>query len=144
MSRVTGSSRCFAERLIAIEKRAKVPTGDETATVGRIMEKLRPQIATLMGKNGFRALLQRALVLASQEVSWMHHVGVNQDGVLEGWDRHARELEKKNDEDGTVLLAHLVSLLVAFIGEDLTLRMTMQAWPQLSPTELEFDKGPQK
>jgi hypothetical protein len=44
-------------------------------------------------------------------------------------------------EGRTVLLAQLLGLLVAFIGEGLTVRLVHEAWPDLSHSELNFGKG---
>jgi hypothetical protein len=35
----------------------------------------------------------------------------------------------------------LLGLLVAFIGEDLTLRLVREVWPKLSLNNLDFGKG---
>jgi hypothetical protein len=44
-------------------------------------------------------------------------------------------------EGRVVLLAQLLGLLVAFIGEDLTLRLVREVWPKLSLNNLDFGKG---
>jgi hypothetical protein len=59
--------RDFAERLIAYETRGNNPSETETSGPFLVGEKLRPQLATLMGNVGFRALLSRALALANAE-----------------------------------------------------------------------------
>ena len=94
-----------------------------------------------MGNGGFRALLSRALALASAEVPWLSAVHVDGDGALDG----LAELEAQVDpgeiaEGRVVLLAQLLGLLVAFIGEDLTLRLTREAWPKLSFNDLDFSR----
>src|ERR1019366_1551324 len=63
MSRATPKMRNFAERLIAYETRGNNPSETETSGPFLVGEKLRPQLATLMGNVGFRALLSRALAL---------------------------------------------------------------------------------
>ena len=98
-----------------------------------VTEKLRPHLANLMGNGGFRALLSRALVLATPEVAWLHAVHIKADGSFEGLD----ELEASVDPEGiaegrVVLLAQLLGLLVVFIGESLTLRLVRDVWPKLS------------
>jgi hypothetical protein len=40
-----------------------------------------------------------------------------------------------------VLVAQLLDLLVAFIGETLMLRIVCDAWPKLSINDLDFGKG---
>jgi hypothetical protein len=44
-------------------------------------------------------------------------------------------------EGRVVLLAQLLGLLVAFIGEDLTLRLVREVWPKLPLNNLDFGKG---
>ena len=77
-----------------------------------------------MGAAGFRALISRALVLASAEVAWLSELHVKADCSFEG----LNELEAQaNSEEisnaGLVLLARLLGLLVTFIGEELTLQL---------------------
>lgn len=78
--------RDLAERLIAFEAREKQLSGAKAPTAAYVCEKLRPHLATLMGKAGFRAVLSRAVTVASAEVPWLGAVQVNAEGALEGWD----------------------------------------------------------
>ena len=75
--------RDFAERLIAYETRGNKSSETKTSGPFLVGEKLRPHLATLMGNVGFRALLSRALALASAEVSWLGALRVKADGALE-------------------------------------------------------------
>ena len=142
MSRATPQTRNFAERLIAYETRENKSSETKTPAACLVGEKLRPHLATLMGNVGFRALLSRALALANTDVPWLRAVHVKADGSLEGLD----ELEAQVDPDEifegcVVLLAQLLGLLVAFIGENLTLRMVREVWPKLSLNDLDFSRG---
>ena len=47
-------------------------------------------------------------------------------------------------EGGVVLLAQLLGLLVAFIGETLTLRLVREVWPEVPLDDLDFGKGEQR
>ena len=134
MSRATPKMRDFAERLIAYE--TKPPA------VFLVGEKLRPHLATLMGNVGFRALLSRALALANAEVPWLGAVHVNADGSFEGLDKLGAQVDPDEIFEGcVVLLAQLLGLLVAFIGEDLTLRLVREVWPKLSLNDLDLGTG---
>jgi hypothetical protein len=124
--------RDLAERLVAYETKANKSSRTKTLAAFLVGEKLRPDLAALMGSVGFRALLSRALALANAEVPWLRAVHVKADGSLEGLE----ELEAQVDPDeifegGIVLLAQLLGLLVAFIGEDLTLRLVREVWSKL-------------
>jgi hypothetical protein len=85
-----------------------------------------------MGSGGFRGLLSRALALANAEVKWLRVVHVKADGSLEGLDQLGTQLDADEVfEGGVVLLTRLLELLVAFIGEGLTLRLVTEVWPKL-------------
>ena len=127
--------RDFAERLIAYETTGNFSQA-KTPAAFLVSEKLRPHLATLMGNVGFQALLSRALVLAHAEVPWLCATRVTAEGFLEGLDEV--ELEAQLDpeeifEGRVILLAQLLGLLVAFIGENLTLRLVREVWPKLPP-----------
>jgi hypothetical protein len=139
MSRATPKMRDFAERLIAYETRESRSAETRTSATFLVVEKLRPQLATLMGSVGFRALLSRALALTNAEVPWLRAVRVKADGSFEGLDELGAQIDPDKIFEGRiVLLAQLLGLLVAFIGEDLTLRLVREVWPKLS---LGFGKG---
>ena len=131
--------RDFAERLIAYETRGNNPSETETSGPFLVGEKLRPQLATLMGNVGFRALLSRALALANAEVPWLRAVHVNTDGSFQGLDELGAQVGPDEIFEGrVVLLAQLLGLLVTFIGELLTLRLVRDVWPKLSLNEVDL------
>ena len=139
MSRATPQMRDFAERLIAYETKGNKPSKTKTPTACLVCEKLRPHLATLMGNTGFRALLSRALALANAEIIWLRAVHVKADGSLEGLDELHAQLDPDEFFEGcVVLLAQLLGLLVAFIGENLTLRLVREVWPKLSLDDLNY------
>ena len=105
-------------------------------------DRLRPQLATLMGNGGYRALLLRALVLAKAEAPWLRAVQVNMDGSLKGLeDLHAQLAPPDVFDCSVVLLAQLLGMLVAFIGETLTLHLVREVWPNVPLNDLGFGKG---
>ena len=133
--------RDFAKRLIAHETRGNKSSGTRAPAALPVIEKLRPKLATLIGDAGFRALLSRALVRAKAEVPSLRAVQVEADGTLGG----AAELEaqagpREIAEGGVALLAQLLGMLAAFIGEDLTLRLACEVWPKLSFNNLDAGK----
>ena len=72
-------------------------------------------------------------MLASVEDPSLRAVHVSEDGSLEGLEAlHVKLDPAKFLECGVVLLAHLLGLLVAFIGPTLTLRMIGEIWPNIS------------
>jgi hypothetical protein len=108
----------------------------------RASDKLRPHLLTLMGQTGFRSLLGRALGLAAEEVAWLRAVHIHKDGTLEGvGDLKAQVTREQFTEGSIVLLAQMLGSLVAFVGEDLTLRQMRQVWPKLPLHNLSFQTG---
>ena len=137
--------RDFAERLIAYETTKNKSSETKTRAAFLVGEKLRPQLAALMGNVGFCALISRALALTSAEVPWLRALHVNADGSLEGLDELDAQIDPKEIFEGrVVLLAQLLGLLVAFIGETLTLRLVREVWPKLSVNDLDFGNGYKK
>ena len=77
-----------------------------------------------MGTAGFRALLSRALALAGAEVAWLGEIHVKADGSLEGLNElMAKASPEELSDVGIVLLARFLGLLVALIGDELTLQL---------------------
>ena len=142
MNRTTPQMRSIAERLIQYETPKKDASGTADAATLAVTERLRPHLATLMGNGGYRALLARALKLASAEVSWLRTVQVNADGVIEGFEPLRARLIKPAEfhEGRVVLLAKLLGLLVAFIGPGLTSRLVGEIWPRIEFADRDFGK----
>lgn len=80
MSRATPHLRIFARRLIAFERRGAKPAGPLPGFM--VCDRLRPQLVTLMGAAGFRALLSRALAMSGAEIVWLRDLQVKKDGTL--------------------------------------------------------------
>ena len=141
MSRAPPPMRDFAERLIAYEMRGNKSSETKSPAAFHVCEKLGPHLTTLMGNAGFRALLLRALALANDEVAWLRAVHVQADGSLERLDDPAAHVGPHEIFEGSVvLLAQLLGLLVAFIGEILTLQLVLEVWPKLPVHDFDFNK----
>jgi hypothetical protein len=86
-------------------------------------------LSKLVGDAGFASLLSRALTLAKAEVPSLGVVEVRADGSLEGLAEAGRNQGSvPSGSGGEVLVAHLLGLLVTFIGPSLTLRLVHDAW----------------
>jgi hypothetical protein len=134
--------RNFAKHLIACEKMGNKSAETKTPAAFHVSDKLRSHLATLMGNGGFRALHSRSLALASTEVPWLRGVHVKTDGSMAGLDELKMQVAPEQIAEGrVVLLAQLLGLLVAFIGEDLTLRLVREVWPKVPLNDLDFGKG---
>jgi len=132
--------RHFAERLIVFETKDDKSSTTTTSAAFPVPEKLRPHLAALMGNGGFRALLSRALALAGAEVPWLRAAQVKEDGSLEGLEELRAHLKPVEFLEGrVVLLAQLLGLLLAFIGENLTLRLVREVWPKVPLNDLSLE-----
>jgi hypothetical protein len=92
-----------------------------------------------MGSSGCRALLSRALAVASTDDAWLGTLHVKADGSLGGFDVPGDPEEMA--EASVVLLSQLLGLLVAFVGENQTMRMVRELWPKLPFTDVHLNKG---
>jgi hypothetical protein len=69
-------------------------------------------------------------------------VHVKADASFERLDELGAQLDPDKVFEGRiVVLAQLLGLLVAFIGEDLTLWVMREVWPKLSLNDFGFGKG---
>ena len=131
--------RAFATRLVAHATQHDAPSAVQARTALRVCEQMQPHLATFMGNAGFNALLARALALAAPQASWLRTVHLKRDGSLHEVDGLETQLEPEEiAKAGSILVAQLLGLLVAFVGEKLTLRIVRQTWPQLP---LDIDLG---
>ncbi len=141
MNRPIPKMQALAERLIAYDAKGAKFSRKGNAPTCPVAGKLRPHLAILMGNGGYRALLMRALALASEEVAWLRAIRVAADGSLEGpVDPDPAVGPEEMLEGRVALVAQLLGLLVAFIGERLMLRLLREIWPQLPLGNLNFIK----
>lgn len=128
--------RKLAQRLLSFEPRSQ-EAGDRSAAFS-VTEKMRLRLSILTGAAGFRAVLARALGLASEEVRWLSGVQVSADGSLGGLDEICAKLSEDEIARGeAVLIARLIELFVTFIGGLLTAHLLRDIWPEISPDELD-------
>ena len=138
MSLGTSKLRDLAERLIALETGGKKSSRTGTLAAFPVCERLGPVLSTLMGETGFRMVLSRAVVRAQAEVPSLSIVQVQADGSLSGLDKLDKADGNGQPQPGdlangsVVVVAELLGLLVAFIGEAVTLQIVAEVWPKLS------------
>ena len=133
MSTVDPRTRALAGRLIALGAECAGASGKGECVTARVVDKLRVRLARLAGVAGYKSLLSRALALARAELPSLNKVQVRPDGTLESFDPGRRT---DDVAAGAVLIAHLLGLLVTFIGEPLTLGFVRDAWPDADITGL--------
>ena len=122
-------ARDLAQRLLAHEAAAdKTSVSAESAAL-RVHEKLRRSLCVLAGVAGYRSLASRALTLAAVKAPSLRAMQVTADGSLQVHSEAESESDKGfAREDQIILLAELLGLLHAFIGEELTLRLLGEGW----------------
>jgi hypothetical protein len=142
MSTAPPAIRNFARRLVALEV-----ARDESPAVGargavRVCEKLRHPLTRLVGGAGFRSLMSRAVAVAKAEVPSLATVQIHADGTLAGLDglQHDQDAGAGGEAE-VVIIAHLLNLLVTFIGEPLTLHLVRDAWPDASFPAMDAECG---
>lgn len=125
--------RELARSLIDFENTAPRSPDEGAPAAARVCERLRPHLAALMGNGGIHALLSRTLALARAEDIGLCDVRIQPDGSLDGWpDENGDGTDpEKSTAPGVVLVARLLELLAAFIGENLTFRLVADVWPEL-------------
>src|ERR1039457_3029754 len=111
-------TRDLARSLVAREANASTASLHTKPATVRVYEKLRRQLGSPVGVDGFQALASRALALARSESPRLSAVQLTANGGLRG----LGEVESKTDldedgEGGIVLIAQLLGLFLTFLGE---------------------------
>jgi hypothetical protein len=117
-------TRDLARSLVASETDASTKSlQTEPATV-RVYERLRRQLGSPVGADGFHALASRALALAKAESPTLSEVQIAADGCLRGLGEIESQTGADEDVDaGIMLIAQLLGLFLTFLGEATTLRL---------------------
>jgi hypothetical protein len=132
------SIRDLARRLLAVEAASQSAADPRVHEAIRVCEKLRVSLTRFAGVDGFTALLRRALALARAEVPALHGITEKADGSMEGLEKIAAAAGSSGvggNDAAVAITAHLLGLLVTFIGEPLTVRLAREAWPDASLDE---------
>lgn len=139
MSRPTAKLRNVAKRILTHERQFHGPFTALTPVSFGAIDRLRPHLANLMGTGGVRALLQRSLALSKGDAPWVCTVEVNANGSLESREQQLESTKRRESED--VVLAHVLGLMEAFIGENLTMRLIQEAWPKVPLAAPDLGRG---
>lgn len=127
--------RDLANRLLDYEVVAGKTSEPIESVTFRVYEKLRQGLGEFAGVAGFQSLASRALALARTEAPSLSTARISTDGALQGLGRGLDEFEHQIDidkdragefsagEGGIILIAHLLGLLLMFLGEASTLRL---------------------
>lgn len=124
MSKAPPAMTDLARRLLALETSSAGPYGVEAAV--RVADALRPALAKLTGVGGYTSLVSRALVVAKTDSAELKHWRFHADGTLIKNDGAETKTE---DAAGVTFLAHLLAILVRFVGQPVTERLIQKTWP---------------
>jgi hypothetical protein len=117
--------RAWTAQLLAAEAAADPPTSQShMAAAVRVADKLRVSLTRFVGQDGFTALQRRAVALARADVPSLRTVKVTAEGRLEG----IEEVDNSG-EAASAITSRLLGLFVTFIGEQLTLSLLREAFP---------------
>ncbi len=125
--------RDLAHRLLTYEAGAGETSEPMEFATLRVYEKLRQSLSAFAGVAAFESLAFRALTQAKSEAPGLWAVQVAEDGSLQSlgeFDPQVGIDKNQTGEDGVILLARLLNLLLIFLGETLTLRLVRDVWPE--------------
>jgi len=137
MAEISATARDLARRALLDTGRGQREPAALVEAADHAYARLRDRLADLIGVLGYGALVARAVRLAQAESPGLTRVTVTaqaEDG-LQGL--RAFTLASSGDpvaaaEGLAALLAHIIELLIVFIGEDLAVRLVREAWPELT------------
>lgn len=142
MRQSTPAALDLARLLLALEASESEHAEAEANAALSIFEKLRASLSKIVGVAGFQALLARALALAKAEADWLEAVRIQPDATLTGLSEVAQQQPANAVAEGyTALVAHLLGLLVTFVGEALTLCLVRDIWPEARLDDINLGAG---
>jgi hypothetical protein len=106
------------------------------AATQRVLQKLGPGLSRLAGPSGSQALVSRALHVARMAFPFLDGVraAATPGMCLQGLNEHIIEVDGAEAASGLqALLGVLLELVIGLIGEDLTIAVVREAWPDLPP-----------
>ncbi len=137
----------LVRRLLTLEAAENQDQDSVLGSAERVSDKLRDHLSHRIGQEGFRTLLARALTLAAAQFPYLSAVRVGADGSLiglsvaagSGLPEQAHTTQQDAVEGVVALVAHLLGLLITFIGEELTLRILSAVSPGLALPETDLE-----
>jgi hypothetical protein len=101
----------------------------------RLFAQLHQGLAKLIGSAGVDVLLARAVVLARRDHPVLAEIALSPGGKLVGLDEGAAQNGIAVQEGAIAIVSHFIELLVTLIGEDLTMRLVGDVWPEATKEE---------
>ncbi|MBI2865145.1 MAG: hypothetical protein HYX94_11345 [Chloroflexi bacterium] len=123
----------LAARILAGEAGRYPGEAEPADAAGRVCEKLRQALAQLIGFDAVLLLMRQALRRTVGDFPFLKDVDVAVDGCLEGLRESVGELDPEQVREAVVmLLTNLIGQLSDLIGEDLTLQLVRDMWPEIT------------
>ena len=135
MPEVSPAARALARQLLLHQAGERPEPAALEKAADRAYVRLRGQLAALIDLTGYTTLFARAVRLAQAEVPALQRITFN---AAAGGDLHGvREYALASDPGVaaaglSAILAHVIGLLITFIGEDLAERQVREAWPEFA------------
>lgn len=130
--------------LLAAESSDRSTPEALAAAAERVSEKLFAQVARLVALEGSRALFARALYLANSRFPFLSAVYVDNapEQLLGGLREAVHGVEPAQISAGlAAVFSGVLGLLATFIGDDLTVRLLRDPWPDAPYDALESGAG---
>lgn len=122
----------LARWLMVTEVHADAHPVEVWVAANRVCLKLSVRLARLVSPGGAQAIWARALHLARREFPFLTGVRADPDACFDGLAEHLRGVEPAAaDAALQAVLGRVLDLLVGFIGEDLTLHLVREVWPDM-------------
>ena len=124
----------LANWLLAKEMGVGADAAGLPAAAERVCQKLSYRLSRLVSPDGSQAIVSRALHLARAEFPFLDGVrgGTAPEACFEGLDARVQQVGPAEAGKGVqAVLGALLDLLVGLLGEDLTLGLVRDVWPDL-------------
>jgi hypothetical protein len=142
MNEVTTAVQDLARRLVVQETSQQKDHEAGSLPALCAVEKLRGPLSRLVGTAAFQSLLTRALSLASAYTPWLVPLRIEPDSsVVWSGSVPSGETSEKSSEGGAALLAELIGLLIAFVGQGFTLLVLRNVWPNANLDQMRTEHG---
>jgi hypothetical protein len=129
MAKTTPVTRELSRQILAQEGNSDAEAGEALKVAQRVLDRMRAHLSNYVGDAGYRAILSRAYGFAKAEDRWLRETCRMANGTLEF---AAADSSKEAVIGVQVVLAHVLALLDALVGEALTLGLMQDVWPALT------------
>ena len=132
-ARPTQAQRDRAQRMLVHEARGDESPKALAAAAERVCQRLGQHAGKAIGVDAFDALFARALSLARPGFPFLGAVSVKPHARFKGLAESVQEQTASQAADAIVaVVATFLALLTAFVGEELSLALLVEAWAESS------------